>query len=239
MPTRAGEVLLATLAPAFENIAQAVESLNGFRERPAGQLRITAPKPIAVFLIAPKIPGFLTLNPEVNIELSADDALVDIVAENFDAGVRFGDNLAQDMVAVPIGGSIRMAIVGAPQYLQKRGVPRTIEDLADHDLTRTRFPNGMIYTWELGDGDTQVRIEPDGPLTFNDPSVQLEAVKRGAGLAYVFEDFVREEISAGSLTCLLTDWCPCIGSPYLYYSNNRHVSASLRAFIEYMRHGLQ
>lgn len=236
MPTKAGEALLAGLSPAFENIAQAVESLNGFRERPAGHLRITAPKPVAVFLIAPRIPAFQKMNPEVSIEISADDTLIDIVADNFDAGVRFGDNLAQSMVAVAICEPVRMAIVGSPQYLQRHGTPTTIEDLSHHDLTRTRFPNGTICPWELCRGDAQVRIEPDGPLTFNDPAVQLEAVKNGAGLAYVFERFAKADVEAGNLMYLLTDWLPYIGSPYLYYPSRRHVPASLRAFIEHMRY---
>jgi len=235
MPTQAGEQLLAGLAPAFAGIADAVERVNSFRETPSGTLRINAPRPAAYALVAPVVADFLAAYPGIALEIAADDALIDIVAEGFDAGIRFGENVAQDMIAVPLGPPQRMIVVASPKHLKRHGRPREPGDLVDRDLIRLRFPNGVIFPWEFEKDGRALTVVPSGRLTVNDPTMQLRAAIDGAGFAFMFEDFVRPALKAGRLVTVLDDWCPEFPGPFLYYSSRRHVPAALRAFIDFMR----
>ncbi len=237
MPTQAGEQLLAGLAPAFAGIAEAVERVNSFRETPSGTLRINAPRPAAYALVAPVVTDFLAAYPGIALEIAADDALIDIVAEGFDAGIRFGENVAQDMIAVPLGPPQRMIVVASPKHLKRHGRPRAPGDLVDRDLIRLRFPNGVIFPWEFEKDGRALTVVPNGRLTVNDPTMQLRAAIDGAGFAFMFEDYVRPALKSGRLANVLDDWCPEFPGPFLYYSSRRHVPAALRAFIDFMRAG--
>jgi DNA-binding transcriptional LysR family regulator len=237
MPTQAGEELLARLAPAFAGIAEAVERVNSFRETPSGALRINTSRPVAYLLIAPMVADFLAAYPGIDLEITADDALVDIVAEGFDAGIRFGENVAQDMIAVPLGPPQRMIVVVSPKHLKRHGSPHEPGELIGRNLIRLRFPNGVIFPWELEKDGRSLTVVPNGRLTVNDPAVQLRAVLDGAGFAFMFEDYVRPALKSGHLVSVLDEWCPAFPGPFLYYSSRRHVPAALRAFIDFVRGG--
>jgi DNA-binding transcriptional LysR family regulator len=237
MPTQAGEELLAGLAPAFAGIAEAVERVNSFRETPSGTLRINAPRPAAYALIAPVVADFLAAYPGVDLEIAADDALIDIVAAGFDAGVRFGESIAQDMIAVSLGPPQRMIVIASPAHLERHGCPREPGDLIGRNLIRLRFPNGVIFPWELEKEGRSLTVVPNGRLTVNDPELQLRAALDGAGFAFMFENYVRPALASGRLVSVLDDWCPAFPGPFLYYSSRRHVPAALRAFIDFVRDG--
>jgi DNA-binding transcriptional LysR family regulator len=238
-PTRAGEELLAGLTQAFAEIAEAVERVNSFRATPSGSLRINAPKPVAQLLLAPMAAGFLAAHPGVALEISADDGFVDIVAEGFDAGIRFGESLHQDMVAVAIGPPQRMIVFGSPAYLNAHGRPERPSDLVGHVLIRHRFPGGSIFPWELERDGQTVAITPTGPLTTGDPAIKLRAAIDGVGLAFEFEGYALAALAEGRLERVLDAWCPAIPAPYLYYPSRRHVPAALRAFIDFARAALK
>jgi DNA-binding transcriptional LysR family regulator len=234
-PTQAGEALLAELGPALDQIARAVDGVNAFRGSPTGLLRLNAPKPIAHYVIAPMIGAFRAAYPGIEVELSAQDALIDVVAEKFDAGVRFGESLAQDMVAVPFGPRQRMAVFGAPSYFAARERPRTVEDLLGHVLIRNRFPGGGIGPWEFEKDGKAVSLVPEGPVTVDDPNVELRLALDGVGLAFMFEPYGAAHVAAGRLELVLPDWCPEFEAPFLYMSSRRLVPSALRAFIDFAR----
>lgn len=234
-PTQAGEALLAQLAPALDQIARAVEGVNAFRGQPSGLLRLNAPKPIAQYVIAPLIAGFRDAYPGVEVELSAQDALIDVVAEKFDAGVRFGESLAQDMIAVPLGPPQRMVVFGAPAYFEGRDRPRTPEDLLGHVLIRNRFPSGVISPWEFEKDGKAMNLTPEGPVTVDDPNIELRLALDGVGLVFMFEQYGAADVVAGRLELVLPDWCPEFEAPFLYMSSRRLVPSTLRAFIEFAR----
>ena len=234
-PTEAGERLLRQLGPALDQIGEAVDQVNRFRQTPAGAVRINAPAPAVEHVLAPLIKPFLQAYPEVALEIISDAALVDIVEQGFDAGVRFGEELARDMIAVPLGPSLRYAVVGAPDYIARHGRPHEPTDLLTHACIRHRFPGGTIFGWEFEKAGQQVTIVPEGRLTLNDARHVTQAAIDGLGLARVLEDFVREPLAAGRLVELLADWSPRIPSWFLYYPSRRHVPAALRAFLDFIR----
>lgn len=233
--TPAGEQLLQPLAPALEEIRAAVEHINVHRSSPMGRLRINAPAPIAQFLLAPLVAAFQRENPQVEMEIVAQAAKIDIVQEGFDAGVRFDDDLQQDAVAVPIGPPQRYAVVVAPSYLQQHGAPKTPAALAQHLCIRRRFQGGGLFEWVFRKKGREVRVNPEGPLTVNDAVIAVQAAVAGAGIAYVHEQYARREVEAGTLVRLLEDWSPGLGQPFLYFPRQRHVPAALRAFIDFAR----
>ncbi|WP_337185592.1 LysR family transcriptional regulator [Phenylobacterium sp.] len=234
-PTEAGERLLARLRPALADITAGLAEVAEFRARPAGRLRITAPRSVARMAIAPRLGGFLKAYPDIRVELVGDNALVDIVAQGFDAGVRFDETLPADMVSVRLGRPLRMLVVGAPAYLAEHGVPPTPDDLAGHACLRTRFPSGVIYDWELEKGADVRRVAVDGPLIVDDAQLLVDALTEGAGLGFVAEPLVAAELASGALVAVLEDWCPPFPGWRLYYPSRRQVSPALRAFIEWMR----
>lgn len=234
-PTTAGEQLLQQLSPALEQIRDAVDRVNLHRGSPMGLLRINAPAPVAQFLLAPLVADFLRTHPQVEMEITAEAAKIDLVQGGFDAGVRFDSDLDQDVVAVPIGPPQRYAVVAAPAYLMNLPPPRVPADLADHACIRRRFQGGSLFVWSFRRKGQIVRVEPSGPLTVNDAQIAVNAAVAGLGIAYVHEQYARRELKEGALVPLLQDWSPGLGQPFLYYPRQRYVPAALRAFIDFAK----
>lgn len=234
-PTEAGEQLLSRLGPALHDIRTAIDNLNQLRERPSGTVRINAPGPAADHVLCPLAFEFMKLYPDVNVEIVSDAAIIDIVEQGFDAGVRFGNQLAQDMIAVPLGPPLRYAIVASPDYLRARGHPLLPQDLLQHDCIRRRFPGGTMVTWSFEKDGDAVDISPKGRLTLSSAHQELQAALAGSGLAHLFEDYVREPVAQGRLVELLADWKRNLPSWYLYYPSRRHMSAAMRAFLDHVR----
>lgn len=233
--TEAGERLLERLSPALGDIRLAVAELDHLRDEPSGVLRINAPEPAVHHILCPLAFAYMEAHPEVNIEIVSDAAIVDIVEEGFDAGVRFGKELAQDMIAIPLGPPLRYAIVASPDYASARGAPEKPSDLMRHQCVRRRFPGGAIAKWRFQKGDETVDFEPRGRITVSSVHAELLVALAGKGIAHVLEDYAAAALEDGTLTQLLTDWSPHLPSWHLYYPNRRHHSAAMRAFIGFVR----
>lgn len=233
--TEAGERLLARLRPALDDIRLALAEVDQLREQPSGTLRINAPGPAVDHILCPLAFAFMEAHPEVRVEIVSDAAIVDIVAEGFDAGVRFGQQLAKDMIALPLGPPLRYAIVAAPSYLRKRGRPSTPSDLVGHDCIRRRYPGGAVATWAFAKNEQAVEIIPEGRLTLSSAHQELQAALAGQGIAHVLDDYARAAIADGTLVEVLADWGPKLPSWFLYYPNRRHSSAAMRAFLDFVR----
>ena len=233
--TEAGERLLERLGPALDDIRLAVVELDQLREQPSGTLRINAPGPAVDHVLCPLAFAFMAAHPDVRVEIVSDAAIVDIVEQGFDAGVRFGKQLAQDMIAVPLGRPLRYAIVAAPDYLETRGLPEAPADLVGHDCIRRRYPGGALALWRFERNGETVEFAPQGRLTLSSAHQELQAAVAGQGIAHVFDDYARAAIANGTLVEVLADWSPTLPSWYLYYPNKRHSSAAMRAFLEFVR----
>ncbi len=233
--TEAGERLLARLRPALDDIHLALAEVDQLREQPSGTLRINAPGPAVDHILCPLAFAFMEAHPEVRVEIVSDAAIIDIVAEGFDAGVRFGQQLAKDMIALPLGPPLRYAIVAAPSYLRKRGRPTTPSDLVGHDCIRRRYPGGAVATWAFAKSEESVEIVPEGRLTLSSAHQELQAALAGQGIAHVLDDYARAAIADGTLVEVLADWSPKLPSWFLYYPNRRHSSAAMRAFLDFVR----
>ena len=238
-PTEAGERLLERLRPALRDIDDALEDANAFRAKPAGRLRLNVPRSAALLLLAPVMTRFIKAYPQMRLEITAEDRLVDIVASGYDAGVRFGESIERDMVAVRIGPDLRMAVVGSPAYFRRHPKPVKPRDLHGHACIRFRLPSGGIYRWEFEKKGEVLEVEVDGPLTLSDQQVMLQAALDGAGLAIVLESHARAHLKARQLVRVLADWCPPFPGYFLYYPSRRQVPAGLRAFIDMMRQELR
>jgi DNA-binding transcriptional LysR family regulator len=237
--TDAGERLFTRLKPAFRDIDDALEDLNSFRDKPSGNLRITAGRQACELVLLPIISQFLKEYPDIRLEIVESDALVDVVAGGFDAGVRFGNRLEADMVSLPIGPTMRSVVVGSPVLFEQHAVPHKPEDLHGVPCVRHRFPSGSVYRWEFERGGITQEIEVSGPLTLGDVSLMVGPALQGVGLAYVFEDMVTEHLADGRLIQVLADWCPFYPGLHLYYPSRRHVPAPLKAFIDFARSARQ
>lgn len=233
--TEAGERLYMRLKPAFRDIDDALEDLNNFRDKPSGSLRITAGRQAAELVLLPLAARFLEVYPDVKLEIVSDDGLVDVVSEGFHAGVRFGARLEADMVSLPIGSYMRSVVVGSPAFFKRHPMPQKPEDLHGLPCIRHRFPSGALYRWEFERGGIAQEIEVDGPLTLGDVSLMVGPALQGVGIAYLFEDMIKAQIADGSLLQVLTHWCPFYPGLHLYYPSRRHVPATLKAFIEFVR----
>ncbi|MBL0797469.1 LysR family transcriptional regulator [Pseudomonas sp. B7] len=233
--TEAGERLYARLKPAFRDIDDALEDLNHFRDKPSGNLRITSGRQACELVLLPIASEFLKIYPDIRLEVVESDALLDIVASGFDAGVRFGNRLEADMVSMPIGPNLRSVVVGAPGFFERHPAPQKPEDLHALPCIRHRFPSGSMYRWEFERGGIEQEIEINGPLTLGDVSLMIGPALQGLGLAYVFEDMAREHLASGRLVQVLADWCPYYPGLHLYYPSRRHVPAPLKAFIDFAR----
>lgn len=233
--TEAGEMLFARLEPALTDMRAAVDELNSFRATPFGTIRLNAPNSLALYLLGDVMPKLLASNPGLKLEVVATDALVDIVQGGFDAGIRFGERLSQDMIAVRIKPSFRFTVVGSPDYFENRSPPRTPHDLKQHECIRYAFPSGTMFNWEFAKGDEAMQVEVDGPLTLDSQELMAEAAARGIGLAYIWEERAAPYIADGRLRYCLEDWCTVEEHLFLYFPSRKHQSAGLRALIEVMK----
>jgi DNA-binding transcriptional LysR family regulator len=233
--TEAGERLLTRVAPAFRDIEDALDDLNNFRGTPVGRLRINASRPSARMVLLPLVARFLAAHPRIGIEIVINNDLVDMVSEGFDAGVRFGEIIAQDMIAVPIGPRQRTAIVATPAFFETRPAPQTPEQLKTLPCVGFRFGTGRLYAWEFERGGVEVSVEVDGPLILDDQDMMVDAALSGAGVAFTFEDQVKDLVQDRKLVRVLEDWCPYYSGFYLYYPSRRQMPAALRAFVDFVR----
>ena len=237
-PTVAGEELLAQIRPLLNDFDAVLNSINAFRDKPAGPLRLTVPPPVASFMLAPLLWRFLRQYPAIDLEISVDGALTDIVVGRFDAGMRAGDRVERDMIALRIGEGIRGVVVAAPDYLARQTRPATPRDLAAHDCIRFRFPSGMILPWQFAKDGRQVEVAVGGRLTVNDPELAVKAAIDGIGVLYTALGYAAPEIEAGRLAPVLEDWQMPAAAIFLYYPGRRQVPAPLQAFIGFLRENL-
>lgn len=234
-PTEAGQMLLARLAPAMREIDDALLDLSALQDVPAGRLRLNVPRPAARLLLAPMLASFVTRYPRVQVEVVTDDGMIDIVRDGFDAGIRFGEQVAADMIAVPVGAPQPFVVVASPAYLQAHGAPGTPRDLLGHACIGRRFPSGRQYAWEFGAAGESVSIAVGGPLVFDDDALMLGAARDGAGLAYVYAADAHADIAAGRLVCVLQHCLPPPSRYFLYYPSRRQMPAVLRVFVDLLR----
>ncbi len=236
-PTEAGERLLATLRPALDSIGSQLAALGELRDRPAGNIRITTSEHAATTVLWPVLRRLLPDYPDINVELTIDSSFTDIVSERFDAGVRLGEALAKDMVAVRIGPDLRMAVVGSPEYFSKYPMPVTPQDLDAHRCINLRMlSGGGLYAWELEKADRELRVKVDGQLAFSSPNMVVRAAADGFGLGFVMEDHVAPLIAAGRLVRVLEDWCPSFAGYHLYYPSRRQPSAAFSVLVDALRY---
>jgi DNA-binding transcriptional LysR family regulator len=234
-PTETGGTLVERLQPILIQLDAALEEVNAGRESPGGTLRINAPEGGAQILVRHVIPQFLQEHPEMVVDLVADGRLVDIVEQGFDAGVRLGDVVPQDMVAIHFGSKTRFLTVASPAYLEKRKKPKVPDDLKHHACVRSRMPSGKPYRWEFEKDAVALTVDVSGPLVLNHVELMVDAALQGVGIAFVPERSVRSHLDTGKLVSVLDDWCPTFPSLFLYYPGHRHVPSGLRAFIEVLR----
>ena len=235
--TEAGDRLLQTVAPHLEEIERALAALGEMRERPAGRIRITAGEHAARSVLQPALAKLLPDYPDIHVEVMVDYGLVDIVAQGFDAGVRLGEQVARDMIAVPIGPQVRMAVVGSPAYFENRSRPLTPQDLTHHSCINMRLPTyGGLYPWEFEKDGRELNVRVDGQLVFNAIGPRVESALQGLGLAYMPEDIVMEQLSAGTLIRVLEDWCPPFDGYQLYYPSRRQHSPAFALLVEAVRY---
>ncbi|RDJ11466.1 LysR family transcriptional regulator [Rhizobium grahamii] len=236
-PTEAGERLLSSIGPRFDEIEGELAALSEFREKPAGTIRITAGEHAADAVLWPALEKLLPDYPDINVEIIVDYGLTDIVAERYDAGVRLGEQVAKDMIAVRIGPDMRMAVVGAPAYFERRPKPQTPADLTDHNCINLRLPTyGGVYAWEFEKDGREVKVRVEGQLVFNNAQLRLNAALSGLGLAFVPEALVRQPLSDGRLVRVLDDWCTPFPGYHLYYPSRRHSSPAFALLVNALRY---
>ncbi|WP_439598180.1 LysR family transcriptional regulator [Falsiroseomonas sp.] len=234
--TEAGERLLGSLGPALDEIAATLAALGDLRDRPAGTIRITAGEHAAETVLWPALERLLPGYPEISVEVQVDNTLADLAAGRFDAGIRIGELVGKDMVAVRIGPPLRMAVVGAPAYFARRPPPKTPQDLTSHACINIRLPtHGGIYAWEFERGGRELRVRAEGPLVFNVAPPLLRAALAGLGLAYVFEDQAQPYLAEGRLERVLDDWCPPFPGYHLYYPSRRQPTPAFALLVEALR----
>jgi len=236
-PTEAGERLLRTLGPRLDEIDAELAALSALREKPAGTVRITASEHPANAFLLPALARLLPDYPDISVEIVVDYGLIDIVAGRFDAGVRTGEQVARDMIAVPVGPDMRMAVVGTPAYLARKGIPRTPQDLTGHDCINLRLPtHGSLYAWEFEKDGRELRARVEGQLVFNTLGLRLQAALSGLGLAYLPEDQVETHLAEGRLVRVLEDWCPPFAGYHLYYPSRRQQTPAFALVVEALRY---
>lgn len=233
--TEAGERLLVRVAPAFRDIEDALDDLNELRGTPIGRLRLNAARASAKMVLLPVVARFLETHPKISIEIVVDNDLVDMVSEGFDAGIRFGEVIAQDMIAIPIGPRQRTAIVASTAFFERYAKPTTPDHLHDLPCIGLRFGSGRLYAWEFERGGVELSVEVDGALVVDDQDMMVDAALLGAGVAYTFEDQVRTHLEQQRLVRVLEDWCPYYSGFYLYYPSRRQMPATLRAFVDFVK----
>ena len=235
-PTEAGDRLLNTVGPRLEEIEAELGALGELREKPAGTIRITATEYAADEILLPKLAKLLRAYPEIKVEIAIDYGLTDIVAQRFDAGVRSGEQVAKDMIAVRIGPDMRMAVVGTPSYFRRHPEPKRPQDLVNHNCVKLRLPtHGGLYSWEFGKNGRELRVRIDGQLTYNTTAQMLTAALAGLGLAYIPDGLARPFVAKGRLKRVLADWCPPYSGYHLYYPSRRQPSAAFALLVDALR----
>ena len=235
--TEAGEKLLRSLRPALDEIASGVDEVGALRGKASGSVRLTATKHAVTSVVMPVLPRFLASHPDIRVDIIVDDNLTDIVADRIDAGIRFGDIVEKDMIAVRIGSDIQMAVVGAPSYFADHPVPRTPRDLAGHRCINYRhIRSGGLYAWDFEEKGRRFEVRVEGPLVFNNSDLLRESALAGHGLAYVYGDEVAADVKAGRLKRILEKWCPIFPGYYLYHPSRRQTPPALAALIAALRY---
>lgn len=235
--TEAGETLLRCVRPALKEIASGVDAVDALRGRPAGTVRVTATKHAATSVLMPVLPEFLGSHPGIRVDITVDDNLTDIVADRIDAGIRFGDIVEKDMIAIRIGPDIRMAVVGAPSYFADHPAPRTPRELSGHRCINYRHVrSGGLYAWDFEDKGRPFEVRVEGPLILNNADLIRDAALAGQGLAYVYDDGVAADVKAGRLTRILQKWCPTFPGYHLYHPSRRQTPPALAALIAALRY---
>jgi DNA-binding transcriptional LysR family regulator len=239
VPTEAGARLIERLAPALDEVEAALDVVNGFRERPAGTLRLNVPATVARLVLPGIVPRFLAAYPDIRMEVIVEDGFVDVLAAGCDAGIRYDERLEQDMVAVPIGPRVqRFATAAAPAYLDRRGRPEHPRDLLDHDCLRGRFASGAMPVWEFERDGEVIRVDPTGPLIVRPGGgvdLAVAAAVAGSGVIHLFEAWLQPHLDSGALEPVLADWWQPFSGPFLYYPGRRLLPAPLRAFVDFIR----
>lgn len=234
--TEAGERLAATLRPCFDEIAGQIALLSAMRDKPGGLVRITSSALAAETVLWPMIARLVPAYPDLKIEVNVESRFTDIVAERFDAGVRLGESLDRDMIALRIGPDLRMALVAAPDYLARHGRPEEPKDLARHACINLRMPTlGNLYAWEFQQGGRPLNVRVEGPLTFNTAELCVKAAKAGLGLTFLPESIATEPLASGQLVRLMADWCPVFAGFHLYYPSRRQMSPALALVVNELR----
>lgn len=235
--TEAGERLVKNIGHRFEEIEAELEALSELRDKPGGTIRISATEHAVNTILTPALAKFLPQYPDIKVDTTVDLGLIDIVAQRYDAGVRSGEQVAKDMIAVRIGPDLRWAAVATPAYFAKRGEPKKPQDLTQHNCINLRLPTyGGLYAWEFEKGGRELRVRVEGQLTFNGTSERVNAALGGLGVAFVPEDLVLPHIAAGRLKRVLEDWCAPSEGYHLYYPSRRQHSAAFMLFVEAIRY---
>ncbi|MFT3996682.1 MAG: LysR family transcriptional regulator [Asticcacaulis sp.] len=235
--TEAGERLFQTMDKRIDDIESELVGLTELRDKPAGTIRITTGEHAAETLLLPMLERLLPQYPDINVEITIDYGLTDIVAERFDAGIRMGEQVAQGMIAVPIGPDLRMAVFGAPAYLAKHGMPETPQDLLSHNCINLRLPtHGGLYAWELDKDGQELKVRVNGQLVFNNATQIVKAAERGLGLACLPLSFVQAQVDAGDIIHVLKDWCTPFAGYHLYYPSRRQNSSAFALLVDALRY---
>ncbi|WP_163921388.1 LysR family transcriptional regulator [Raoultella planticola] len=236
-PTEAGEKLFQRLSPHLQEIEQELHALRDTRDRPAGNIRLTASEHATGAVLWPALKNFMLQYPEINIEVIVDNGLTDIVDGRYDAGIRLGEQVARDMIAVRIGPDMRMAVIGSATYFQRYGIPQTPYDLAQHRCINLRLPTlGGIYAWEFAQDNREVRVRVEGQITLNSLPQRIDAAESGLGLAYVPEDSVQQALAEGRLIRVLEAWTPSFPGYHLYYPSRRQHTTAFSLLVDALRH---
>jgi DNA-binding transcriptional LysR family regulator len=236
-PTEAGERLLRTVAPRFEEVDAELEMVASLREKPAGTIRLTATENAAASVLWPVLERFLPNYPDIKVEIVIDYGLTDIVAERLDAGVRFGETVANGMISVRIAPDARMAVVGSPAYFAERKPPKVPHDLTGHRCINLRLTtHGGLYAWEFEKAGREMNVRVDGQLVFGTAALLLTAARAGFGLAYLTEEQVRDDLKSGRLIRVLADWCPPFSGYHLYYPSRRQPTQAFALLVEALRY---
>jgi len=237
VPTAAGDRLLGALGPYFDGIEAELAALSALRDKPAGSIRVTTGIHAAEMILRPALAKLLPAYPDIQVEISVNAGFIDIVAERFDAGVRLGETIAQDMIAVRIGPDMRMAAVASPAYFLNRKPPRTPRDLARHSCINLRFPTrGSLYAWEFEKAGQILNVRVEGQLIVNEIGLALQAARDGLGVAYLPEDYAKADIEAGRVTRVLESWCPPFSGYHLYFPSRRQQSPAFALLVEALRY---
>ncbi|MCF6116552.1 LysR family transcriptional regulator [Mesorhizobium muleiense] len=236
-PTATGERLVESIEPHFESIAAGISAISALRGQPSGRIRVVCPDDAVNLVFRPRLPAFLRDYPDINVELIVDNGFTNIIERQFDAGVRLGEAIARDMVAVRIGPDVGYCVVGSPDYFARRGAPKSPQDLTDHNCINLRLPSsGALYAWEFRKNGREFSVRVDGQLTLNNIAPALDAALDGIGLAYAPKDLVQPYVVSGRLEEVLADWCPTFQGYHLYYPSRRNQSPAFAAFVAAFRY---